>query len=381
MRTFSVFRGAPALFACLASFAAMSGTNAAQKPAYQLTVDVVGRPPPLRLYDALPGISINNEGRVAYYIDRPGTWLQTQNGEGAGREAPCSDNCAYGTSINDAGTVATAGTPDTTGVPLIATVNADLAVTEIAQGPDVDLTVSINDQGAVVFSRLCEETGGVFVSQGGRLTRISTGGAPYAQPVINNHGTVAFFKYSPQGSSIVTGNGGPLTTIAHDRTDAFPAFVFGLGTLAFNDKGTVAFISQLRDGKTGVVQAKQGSFQTIADTSGGYVSFSRVALNNQGQVVFQANAFSPTRAAGVPGIFTGPDPVRDKVLAVGDPFNGSRVTVIDFWRDGLNDAGQIEFYVELEDRSQAYVRANPTSGKSKDEDAHKGDGSYLRMPL
>jgi hypothetical protein len=201
--------------------------------------------------------------------------------------------------------------------------------------------------------------------------------------VINNHGTVAFFAYSKEGTSIVTGNGGPLTTIARDKTDDFPAFVLEpTGTLAFNDKGAVAFITYLRGGKMGIVKTDCGTFNTIAENTGAFDRFSTVALNNKGQVAFQAYLRGPNPDRPVTGIFTGPDPIADKVLAVGDPLFNSTVTQLALWRDGLNDVGQIALLATLADGRQVIARTaltDPESTTAKEEQCR--EGGYLSLPF
>jgi hypothetical protein len=62
--------------------------------------------------------------------------------------------------------------------------------------------------------------------------------------------------------------------------------------------------------------------------------------------------------AGGQGIFTGPDPVADKVIRTGDPLFGSTVTAVNF-EHGLNDAGQIVFLAELADGTRGVFRADP----------------------
>ena len=59
------------------------------------------------------------------------------------------------------------------------------------------------------------------------------------------------------------------------------------------------------------------------------------------------------------GIFTGPDLVEDKVIAVGDALFGSTVTYVAFGR-GLNNNGQIAFTALLADGRSVVARADPT---------------------
>ena len=94
----------------------------------------------------------------------------------------------------------------------------------------------------------------------------------------------------------------------------------------------------------------------IADTSGPFSDFLDAyfpGINKANQVAFVA-----TLRAGGSGIFTGPDPLADKVIATGDPLLGSTVVRLGFFR-GLNDAGQIAFWATLANGSGGWFRADP----------------------
>jgi hypothetical protein len=54
------------------------------------------------------------------------------------------------------------------------------------------------------------------------------------------------------------------------------------------------------------------------------------------------------RATGHFGLFTGPDPVKDKVIQVGDTVLGGAVTEIRFLSGGFNNRGQIVFLIQTE---------------------------------
>jgi hypothetical protein len=90
-----------------------------------------------------------------------------------------------------------------------------------------------------------------------------------------------------------------------------------------------------------------------ATTAGPFQGFRAVALDAAGGLAFLA-----TRDAGGDGIFRGPDPVADKVIATGDPLFGSTVTFLDFQRGGLNAAGEIAFRADLADGRTVIVRAD-----------------------
>ena len=86
-----------------------------------------------------------------------------------------------------------------------------------------------------------------------------------------------------------------------------------------------------------------------------FESFRGVLINRTGLVVFYA-----TPVGGRLGIYKGPDPVRDRVLSIGDPIFQS--TMVEFALNpvSVNEKGQIAIRVNLEDGRQVILRADPT---------------------
>jgi hypothetical protein len=208
---------------------------------------------------------------------------------------------------------------------------------------------SINNLGMVGFA-----TGdAIFVGTGGPPTVIATTVSlqGLGDPIINDQGTVAFIAgLSGGGQGIFTGSGGPLTLIA-DTSGPFLGFsVFPV----INSLGTVAFEAATNAGVRGIFTTADGSFTAMVDSSGPFSSFGFLSISNLGAVAFQA-----VLDTGVEGIFTGPDSVNDKVIAIGDPLFGSAVTGLSFFREGLNDMGQVAFRATLADGRQVVVQANP----------------------
>ncbi len=74
-------------------------------------------------------------------------------------------------------------------------------------------------------------------------------------------------------------------------------------------------------------------------------------------------AFWATLDAGGSGIFTGPDPAADKVIAVGESLSGLTVAWLVFGREGVNDAGQVTFVAHFPDHTQAVYRADPVASE------------------
>jgi len=115
----------------------------------------------------------------------------------------------------------------------------------------------------------------------------------------------------------------------------------------------------------GIFTSRGGPVTTVADNTGRYSSFGRPSLNDLGQVVFTADLdeFGPN---GFPlqGVFTGPDPVKDKVLQSGDNYAGMPVSSVFTCSEALNNVGQIVMTVVSEnpdtfEQRRFIVRATP----------------------
>jgi hypothetical protein len=57
------------------------------------------------------------------------------------------------------------------------------------------------------------------------------------------------------------------------------------------------------------------------------------------------------------GVFTGPNPIRDKVLQVGDIYEGVPITSIVSCAEALNNLGQIVMTVQSENPDSFEVRS------------------------
>ena len=142
----------------------------------------------------------------------------------------------------------------------------------------------------------------------------------------------------------------------------FSSSVFSPASI--NDSGTVAFGVRPLDQFDNVISQQNdiiftnngGSSTTIADTSGPFKSFWDPAINNAGTV-----AFFGTLDTGGSGIFTGADPITNKVITLGDSLFGSKVVSLDFSTKGLNNSGQLAFLATFEDGTSGIFRANPES--------------------
>jgi hypothetical protein len=244
-------------------------------------------------------------------------------------------------------------------------------ITEIAEisGNSGFNLPAINDAGTVVFHMQNNTTGeqAIFTGTGGPLTRVVDNlGGPYVSfgdPVINTGGSVAFLAgLSTGGAGIFRVSGGQTATIATNVEDGGSFTLLRSSSLSINAKGTVAFAAQRDAGLSGIYTGNGGPLTTVVDNKGPYQDFfghsflGAVGIDGQGTVVFGAGSMSGTQ-----GLFSGPDPLADKVIGLNDMLDGARVNYLTFYPNGMNDRGQIAFFASLSDGRQGIFRADPAS--------------------
>ncbi len=232
-----------------------------------------------------------------------------------------------------------------------------IEVVNRSDGPFSDLSTSpaINNGDYVAFwGRLA--TGGDVIGAkriGDESFEIVSAGVigPDQAPALNSAKTLAFAGApDPVGSSaIFTVNRKGLTVLA---SDAGPFHIFS-GAVSLNDAGELAFHTVLDSGVSGIYIAAKAGIEPFALSTDDLRSPQRPVINNRGEV-----AFTAALSNGATGILVGPDPVQDRVIAVGDTIDGVVVDALDFFR-GLNDRGQIVFMAAMRDGSQRLYRADP----------------------
>lgn len=176
---------------------------------------------------------------------------------------------------------------------------------------------------------------------------------------LNDLGTVAFGcsvnTWPPQG--IFMGNGGPLTQIAVTGTNINTDFKY-VTNPCINNSNIVSFRGRYYDGTEGIF-VNIGGFVTPYVISPLHSSFQVLyspSMNDHGTIVFMAEAGA--LGYGSPrGIFTGPNPVADKVIAGGDILFGSKVVSLGIGT--INNKGQVVFRAWLEDGTKGVFRADP----------------------
>lgn len=313
-----------------------------------------------RFIDFAPYVaSINNDGVVAFQAALRGGGSGVYTGSG-GPTATVTDSVSGPLNsvdshpdINQGGSACLYASFKSGGHGVVLVRDGKVIAVGETAGP---LGPTMNDDGTVAFrAGVGSGDSGIFTGDGGRVTAIAeTGtvfGAFHGLPVINNPGSVVFrADLKAGGEGIYVGDGDGLTPVARTG-DVFSV----LGHFPIiNDAGTVAFCASLESGGSGVFTVWAGAIGTVIDTSSAFESFRGVLLNNAGRVIFYA-----TPRGGELGVFTGRDPVGDRILGLGASLLGS--TIVDFALNpvSINDLGQIAIRVKLANEMQFVLRADP----------------------
>ncbi|MBC7806205.1 MAG: hypothetical protein H7145_08645 [Akkermansiaceae bacterium] len=224
---------------------------------------------------------------------------------------------------------------------------------------------SVGRDGFVAFLGGLKSGGqGIFVGDGTETLTIadnvSAGSlfSSFSAPSLNGKDTVAFAAQLTDGTSgIYRYQGQALGTVA-DSTGTLATFSFSnpaLSTPYFGAE-SLAFTARFDVGGAGVFRADvaTGALTPVADSTGAYANITLPSLNSFGKPAFLA-----TLDAGGSGIFTGADPVADKVVQTGDALLGSTVNSVSLSQDAINDFGQVAFQVSLADGRRMIVIATP----------------------
>ena len=220
---------------------------------------------------------------------------------------------------------------------------------------------SISDAGEVAFkAELDEEFGfeeGMFSGSGGGITThylasTSQFDGNDSRPSINDLGEIAFRESIDFDDGVFVTDGSGFTTISAPDPDR------SVSDPTLNDAGTAAFELSFFDGDQqvfSIVTGNGGELTTVADTRGDYGSFGfrPPSINEAGEVAFSASLDDFVTS----GIFVGPDPVADRVIATGDTLDGATVTGITFCEEGLSDSGALSLTAFFEDPQTFELRS------------------------
>jgi hypothetical protein len=214
---------------------------------------------------------------------------------------------------------------------------------------------SVSNSGEVAFKAELDEAfnfdEGLFSGFGRGTTThylasTSQFGGNDSRPSINNLGDIAFDESIDFDDGIFAGREGTFRTIEAPDPDV------SVQEPTYNDGGTAAYERSFFDPVTQefvteIVKNDGSQRTTVADTRGAFGSFGfrPPSINNGGEVAFHASLDDFVTS----GVFVGPDPVADRVIATGDTLDGRTVQNIVFCEEGLSGSGQLAFVATLED--------------------------------
>jgi hypothetical protein len=213
------------------------------------------------------------------------------------------------------------------------------------QGPP-----SINDSGTIVFRA---------------LVRVAPDTVPALLP--------ADFRYAIVEADAATGDlhtiVGPSSTAAGY---AYP-IINNAGDVTLVDPYKLCFVDGQEIQEYAIEILHNGSPHMVVNTTTTQFSsfFSGIALNDSGQIAFMAYLDGGT----MPALFTGPDPVADRLIGQGDSFDGSIVQSLGFDSRGFNNNGQVLFDVTLTDGRYEVVRADISRAASVSDSAAITEGN------
>jgi hypothetical protein len=216
---------------------------------------------------------------------------------------------------------------------------------------------TMNEAGTVAFrADRTPGVSGIFAGDAAAVATVADTEGPWSRfhglPVINRGGAVVFRADRKGGGvqGIYAGRGGSICTVA-ETGDTFETLAL---FPSFNDHGTVAFAATLRAGGAGIFTVDEGRITRIVDTDSAFEACRGALITSTGAVVHIA-----TPRGGSLGLFAGPDPEADRILALGDPLLGSTVAEFASNPVSVNAAGQVAVRARLTDGRQLILRFDP----------------------
>jgi len=215
---------------------------------------------------------------------------------------------------------------------------------------------TMNEAGTVAFrGDSADRVTGIFISDSTAVTAVADTSGPWSRfhglPVIIDDGTVVFRADRKDGvQGIYAGRGGSIRTVAEtgERFESLGRFP------SANERGIVAFAATLRGEGSGVFTEDNGRITCITETDGAFEAYRGALITNAGAVVMIA-----TPRGGSLGLFDGPDPDADRILALGDPLLDTAVEDFAANPVSVNACGQVAIRASLADGRHVILRADP----------------------
>lgn len=312
-------------------------------------------------FDPLP--SINSSGAVAFIRQSSdgsqGVYLLRRGEETLIADSKGPFSSFSGASVDGSGRVCFLGNLDSGGSGLYA--GRGGSIETIAETGDaylvLDSAPAVQSGGAVVFRATLGDGTKVlrWYERGITTTLVDSSGAFRdfsATPAINEKGEVAFAAtYDAGGSGVFKIWRGDLTTLA-----VTTPLRIAWTDPSINASGDVVSIVYRDDGVAELVRFRVRTEESVVRTGEFFLNLDRPLLNNRGTI-----AFTAFREGNGPGLYSGPKPGPDTILAHGNRLFGAALEQVQVSPASLNDSGQIAFYYELADGTSGIGVAAPTS--------------------
>lgn len=310
------------------------------------------------------GPAINNLGQVASYgyANNSDEQIGLSNGTqtvGLLNPLAIGDSLGAGMWLNDAGQV----TARSDGTILIATTSSvgTLPNTTGWALDDDNFAAANIPNSPVAWTGYQGDAWGLFLTSFSGTTRTlaTSTASDFFFPYVNASGTVCYDTQTGTQTAIYATNGTTTRTVATSSSADVSVIDKGI-----DNNGDVLWQENLTNGNEDLwLTSPGGTNSLVANTTGAYAQFSdpyafSAGLSPSGQIAFIA-----TLKNGNVGIFTGPDPVADKVIEEGDPlFGGTVGFVLSIGPECINDNGSLAFVANTESQGQFQdyvVRADP----------------------
>lgn len=235
---------------------------------------------------------------------------------------------------------------------------------------------TMNRAGAVGFRAhdgAGEERPVAFMAFEGRLTPVNEAGrfrAIEGLPMVNDQGHMAIRATSGAAEGIYLWRDGALETVVETGSPSSPEWANRASTVASRlgrfpfllSDDSVVFEGTVGD-RDGIYVASGAGISCVIQGrpagQAGFESFRGAYVDHSGAVVFYA-----TPANGTIGLYSGADPVADRIVGVGDRLWGvtggdARITEVVMNPVSINARGQLAVRLRLADGRGAIVRLDP----------------------
>jgi hypothetical protein len=212
----------------------------------------------------------------------------------------------------------------------------------------------INDSGQVAYHAILDATGKRMVMRydGESITEMTIQESEIVPDLngiaINESGHVAFeaaLAHRTTGICLADGTNVSVLTSMNLDTDGYLI----KPDVSMNANGKIAFYATSASGSV-VFALENQDPKAFVDTQGSFKSFVFPLINDADQIIFEG-----TLDDGPWGIFSGPDPLQDKVIKKGDVIGGTTLDNVRIGRGALNNHGQIVFWAYCRAGEEVYV--------------------------